>query len=88
MGDNFEFFELLAFLAAVGFFEKCTLRHFQLRTFGTAGRDDFRFARLRFGIAHELHRFAVHNRAQALRYGETGAAQQNQECHQDGDRSV
>ena len=81
----FQLFELLAFLAAGLFFEECALGYFQRGAFGTAGRNDFGFAGFFFGFANKLHRLATHHRALALCEDESGAAQQDQKGHQDGD---
>lgn len=84
----FELFELLAFFAAGCFFEECALGHFQRCTFGTTGRNDFRLTGIFFAFPYNLHRLATHHRALAHRQHKPGAAQQDQEGHQDGDRSM
>ena len=85
---DFQFFELLAFLAAVCFLEKGSFGFFELFAFRTAGGDYFGLAGVVFFDGNKLHRLAPHHQALMLSKSESRTAQQDQESHQDGDRSV
>jgi hypothetical protein len=85
---DFQFFELLTFLAAICFLEKSAFGFFELFAFRTAGGNDFGFAGFVLLAGNKLHRLAPHHQALMFSESKSRTAEQDKESHQDGDRSV
>jgi hypothetical protein len=63
---DFQFFELLTFLAAICFLEKGAFGFFELFAFRTAGGNHFGFAGIVLLAGNKLHRLAPHHQALML----------------------